>query len=121
MENTTVHNLMKRILVGKNLKYCKSSKAIIQNTTIRIKKSNSVTEKQIKENFKRFTMLSNKSKVIGTHKIFEISKIIDITISYGDWEGANMLVIVLENGHSQELEVDTVIQEVDNNTIMFKY
>lgn len=121
MINTTIHTLMKNMLIGKELKYCKSWKQVNQQYSVACKKSKNVTDKQFMSGNRKFIMLAHRTKTIGTYSIYEVSKIVDIRISYGDWDGSNSLSLVLENGHQTDLEVDTEIVEIEPNVLMLKY
>lgn len=120
MKNTSILSLMKDMLIGKELKYCKSWKQVNQAYNVLAKKHNGVTQKQLDGGNPRFVKVIERTKTIGIHSIFETSKIVYIRVSYGDWDGGNSLILDLENGASIDLEVDSEMIEIEPNVIMIK-
>lgn len=119
MENT-IHAVMKTVLIGQELKYVKQIIPVEQHYTVKVKKSQGVTKKQLEEGNPRFVKTITQYKNIGKHIIYETSMIVDVIVEYGDWDSANSLAVVLENGYRIALEVDTLIQNIDKKVIMFK-
>lgn len=75
--------LLEKELVGKKIRYCKSSRNVIQPYIEYVKKSNNVTNKQFESGNPKYRMIAERQKVIGKHEIFETGIVSSIDL-YGD-------------------------------------
>lgn len=109
---------VKEKLVGKSIKFCSSDTVIYQPYIESIPKSNGVTKKQFDGGNPQFRRNVTREKVIGRHKIFKTLKIIDVRMSYADWNGHDGLVLILENNGEHGLEVGDNLTEIEPNVFM---
>lgn len=92
-------DLLKEAYIGKEVRLCVSSKQIIQPYSVEIKRSGSVTEKQFESGHKRFRMIANRTKIIGSHRIFETHKITNVYIDeHCDYYQNYSVKAMLSNG-----------------------
>ena len=93
----SIVELVKKELIGKELKICVYVKDITAQKTREVKKSSNVTDKQFESGNPRFRYTHKYDINIGTHRKFETFKIIDVIISYGDgYESTDDLRLVLD-------------------------
>lgn len=118
MENFCFTKIIKNALVGKKLKVRTSSKNLIQEYTVLVKKSNNVTDKQFESGNRKFIMPVNRTKVIGHHDIYETFTIVDAYIT-GDDDGSN-LELTLKNANKLILTISLIdeLEAIGNDTYM---
>ena len=116
-------DLIKPYFIGKTLKYLIYSTPVTQESLVRKKKSNNVTNGQFDSGNPKYSMLVKRTKKIGYHKIFEESKIVKIETRFSgdEWETWETVDLTLENDVQVSIEWSTKIIEIDKNTIMFEY
>lgn len=79
--------LLEKELIGKKIRYCKSSKNIFQPYCEYVKKSNNVTNKQFESGDPKYRMIAHRQKAIGKHEIFETGIIHSIDFGGDDYHG----------------------------------
>jgi hypothetical protein len=83
----SVEEILKKAFVGKQLRYRKSSRNIIEHYSEYVKKSNNVTNAQFESGNPKFRMLANRQRVIGKHEIFDIGTISSLDLFGDDYHG----------------------------------
>jgi hypothetical protein len=83
----SVEEILKKELIGKQLRYRKFSRNIIEYYSEYVKKSNNVTNAQFESGNPKFRMLANRQKVIGKHEIFDVGTISSLEIFGNDYHG----------------------------------
>lgn len=107
----TAIDILNSELVGKKLRYRKSSRKIIQYYAEWAKKSNNVTNSQFNSGDPKYRMLSNKQKVIGKHEIFETATIISIDIFGDDYHGT-FIKLRFDNGDFVDKDIYEKIETI---------
>jgi hypothetical protein len=123
MKKFTLLDLITQYFIGKTLKYLIYNTPVTQESLVRKKKSNNVTNDQFDSGNPKYSMLVKRTKRIGYHMIFEESKIIKVETRFSGYERETWETIdlTLENDVQVSVELLTKIIEIDKNTIMFEY
>ena len=85
-----ITEVLKQALVGKKIRYRKSSRNIIQCYSESIKKSNNVTNEQFDSGDPKYRMIAKRQKVIGKHEIFETGTIKSVDLFGNDYHGISI-------------------------------
>lgn len=94
---------LEKNLLGKKIRYRKSSRNIIQSYCEFVKKSNNVTNKQFESGNTKYRMITERQKVIGKHEIFETATIKSIDL-HGDDYGV-VIRLIFDNGDFVDKEL----------------
>ncbi len=120
MENFSIFEFIKEKFIGKTIKHCIKRENIIQPYNVWIKKSGNVTDKQFEGGNPRFRREITRNKILGTNVVYDYSKVVEVQVSYSNgYEGYNGLRLILEDGAELDLEVDTEIIQLDNDTYLY--
>jgi hypothetical protein len=118
MENISVLELLSEKLMGLNLKVCVQNKQVIQPYCVWKKKSNNVTNEQSESGNLRFRMQVHRTKPIGSHMVYDVSKIVGVEVeSFEEYNySSEDLILVLENGRRIILSLMDNLKKIDKNT-----
>jgi hypothetical protein len=96
MKTFSILELVKKELVGKELRICTSSEPIIKEISKVIKKSGNVTDEQFESGDPKYTRVHTYTKTVGRDQKFDNFKIIDVEVSCRDGYEPDDLVFILD-------------------------
>ena len=121
-------SILKKELVGKNIKHLVSTRYIYDNILVRKFKSG-VTKKTIQNidpedlvSLNRFSVFVPRNKFIGLHKSYEIGTVIDI-LSNPDTYSRDSLYLKMKNINEEytlSLGIDIIFTEIEPNLYMIE-
>jgi hypothetical protein len=91
-------SILEKELIGKTIRTCSYTRPIIQEGLKKVKKSNSITNKQFESGNPKFYYLAINRVLLGTHFKFEDLKIKRIWFDYSEYDDGKVLKAELENG-----------------------
>lgn len=121
LKTINILDIVKKELIGKQIKLLTYWTNIDQPYSVWKKKSNNVTNEQFEGGNPKFRMLVNRSKHLGTHKKYEVMTVTDVRVDLGEYNEGDTIVLILDNGKREmDLEVSQSLIAIDSNTYMFE-
>lgn len=127
MANISLISILKRELIGKQLKFCTSHQQLVREFTVWKKKSVNVTDIQFLSDIKtpngnfKYKIGVTRTKEIGWHTKYDTQTITDIEIAGDYYEEGECLRLILDNGKDDRLmEVGGELEHLHGNIYQIK-
>jgi hypothetical protein len=121
MKNISLINILKENLIGRQLKVLVKWSNVTQDSSV-WKKKQGATQEQFESGDLKYRFRVNRTKNIGTNKIFDIFTIVDVKIYIAeDYDESDEIIIILDGDRTETIDLDTELEWIGDNLYMFKY